>query len=110
MTTRSTPVRRRTQLVLAGLGGLVFLLGVLVVASPRTAVRSRQALVELLGNDYFVVAVAGGLGLLVVLIVLGARARSGITQTAPPARRRSIRWPSSAQTSTRSSPTPDFVT
>lgn len=85
MTTGVPSVRRGVRMALAGAGGLVFLVGILVLASPRTATRSRSALVALLGNDYFPVALAGVVALLVFVIAMAARVKTGLVQTTPPA-------------------------
>lgn len=87
MSTTTAPRRHQLRQGLGILGGLIFLVGFLTVISPEAAAATEatlQALVVLLGNDYFVVAILGILALVLVLAVLVGRVQTGVDQTTPP--------------------------
>lgn len=87
MSTTTAPGRRRLRQGLGILGGLIFLVGLLTAVSPRAAeatAATLTALVAILGNDYFVVAILGILALLLVGVVLLGRVKTGVDQTTPP--------------------------
>lgn len=79
------PRLNRARIPLALLGGVVFALGVAVIVEPSTAESLPiEPVLELLGNEYVLVAAFGVAAILVVLAVLLARVVSGINQATPP--------------------------
>jgi hypothetical protein len=76
---------RRLRYALAAVGGAVTALALVLAIDPSAAAVVRaDGLVELLGNDYLLVAPLGALAVLTVLAVLVARAREGVDQASPP--------------------------
>lgn len=76
---------RPLRAVLALFGGTILAVGAVAIARPSFARGLPvEAVLGVLGNAYVLVAIFGGVAMLVVLAVLGARAIGGINQTSPP--------------------------
>lgn len=75
----------RVRIPLALLGGVVFALGMVTVVEPSTAQSIPvEPILEVLGNDYVLVAAFAAVAVLVLLVVVGARVVGGINQITPP--------------------------
>lgn len=85
MSTKPSGRARRLRLVLVGLGGVAFVIGLVTALSPAAVGSGDLApLVSLVGNDFLLVAVFGLLALLGLGSVLVARGVTGLDQAAPP--------------------------
>jgi hypothetical protein len=77
-------MNRRGRILVGGLGAV----GLVVAAAVATLFQSSSdpaaALVDVVGNDYFLVAGVAVLSLAVVAVVVGLRGVDGIDQTTPP--------------------------
>lgn len=75
---------RPLRIGLGILGILIFLLGVLTVVAPSAAAVPLRALVAAAGNDYVLVAILGIPALLLGLLVIAVRGKTGLDQASPP--------------------------
>lgn len=73
----------RVLRAIVGVVGIAVVVGAMLVAGSSGA-RLAQPAVEALGNDYLVVAVPAGVGVVVVVLGLLFRGLSGIAQATPP--------------------------
>lgn len=76
-------MRRRDVLVVAGLGGFALAIVASFVPAVGGAVPF-ETVVDLAGNDYFVIALVGVLALAGTVAIAARRAASGVDQATPP--------------------------
>lgn len=84
MSSTTASRHRWLRLTLGLLGGLVFLFGVLTVVAPSAAAVPLRALVAAVGNDYVLVAILGIPAILLGLLVIAVRGKTGLDQATPP--------------------------